>query len=628
MTMSRTDGLHLADFKPEASVAPLGTEAFCCIASFKRALVRRAPIALLAAAGALCASALIAQAESGTDANKDPSQWVEEEAGIPVTDQLTIEKCAACHQPDAKGNLSRISWIRSTPEGWAQTIKRMVKLNGASIEPNEAKAVIKYLGTYHGLAPEEARPVMYLVEKRIQDETNIPDDTLRQTCASCHAFAQPMSSRRSKREWALLQNMHKALYSTAERIFNTPVGGRGDDDDEEDVPAAAPDAPKKPKQYIAALDWLAKNAPLHTPEWAAWRPRIKTPMLAGKWVVTGSLPGKGRFVGEMTVAPKAPGSDEFVTTTVLRSLSGGETMTRKGTGLVYAGYSWRGTSISAAKPAAPDDLNSTVRETMWFAPDQTMAMGRWYWGEYQEFGLDVTLKRETGGPVIAAASPDAVKTGSQGAQVHLYGAGLPTGLTAAEVDFGEGVTVRKVAVAGPGEAIVTVDVDTDAVPGMRDISVHGAVLQKALPVYAKVDYLKITPETALAHLGGIKYGKGYEQFAAFDYSNGPDGKPGTPDDFAIRPADVTWSLGEFPTVTYDDDTKFVGKLDAATGFFTPAVEGPNPERRFMRNNYGEVWVVATAKAEKDKSGKPLTARAYLVTTVPAYKRWDQPEVSQ
>lgn len=48
----------------------------------------------------------------------------------------------------------------------------------------------------------------------------------------------------------------------------------------------------------------------------------------------------------------------------------------------------------------------------------------------------------------------------------------------------------------------------------------------------------------------------------------------------------------------------------------------------MRNNYGEVWVVATARSEKDKFGKPLAARAYLVTTVPAYKRWDQPEVSQ
>ena len=51
-----------------------------------------------------------------------------------------------------------------------------------------------------------------------------------------------------------------------------------------------------------------------------------------------------------------------------------------------------------------------------------------------------------------------------------------------------------------------------------------------------------------------------------------------------------------------------------------------PARRFSRNNYGDVWVVATAKSEKDSFGKPLTGRAYLIVTVPAYKHFDQPEV--
>jgi quinohemoprotein amine dehydrogenase len=57
----------------------------------------------------------------------------ETEAGIPVTDKLVVEKCGTCHTPDGKGNLSRISWSRTTPEGWAQAIHRMVKLNGLSI---------------------------------------------------------------------------------------------------------------------------------------------------------------------------------------------------------------------------------------------------------------------------------------------------------------------------------------------------------------------------------------------------------------------------------------------------------------------------------------------------------------
>ncbi|MFX8968909.1 hypothetical protein ABTN10_19725, partial [Acinetobacter baumannii] len=72
---------------------------------------------------------------------------------------------------------------------------------------------------------------------------------------------------------------------------------------------------------------------------------------------------------------------------------------------------------------------------------------------------------------------------------------------------------------------------------------------------------------------------------------------------------------------------YVGKLSNA-GFFTPSLDGPNPQRSGNRNNYGDLWVVAKAKSEKDAQGQPLTARSYLVITVPAYKRWDNPGVSQ
>jgi quinohemoprotein amine dehydrogenase len=70
---------------------------------------------------------------------------------------------------------------------------------------------------------------------------------------------------------------------------------------------------------------------------------------------------------------------------------------------------------------------------------------------------------------------------------------------------------------------------------------------------------------------------------------------------------------------------FVGKLSTA-GFFTPNIDGPNPQRKWHRN-YGEVGG-GHAKAEKDADGKPLTGKAFMVVTVPAYKRWDQPEVNQ
>ncbi|MCJ2178691.1 quinohemoprotein amine dehydrogenase subunit alpha [Novosphingobium album (ex Hu et al. 2023)] len=561
------------------------------------------------------ASIVVAQVNTDNELDLDPADWSEKDAGIPVTDPLTLEKCGSCHAPDEKGNLSRISWIRATPEGWSQAIKRMIKLNGLSITPEEARSVVKYLGTWHGLAPEEAKPVMYFAERRILDETIIPNETIHQGCASCHAFAQPMSSRRSHREWGLLQNMHKALYSQAEVQIDHAAEGE----------AASADSSKKPAtRGQVALAWLTKEAGLHSKAWADWRPRIRTPKLAGKWLISGKLRGQGRFVGEMTIAPAG---DDFTTTTTLRSLETGKTMTRSGKGLVYSGYSWRGTSAGGTQPATPADMTGTLRETMWFAPDQSSAEGRWYWGEYHEFGLDVKMTRVTGGPVLAAVSPLGVKTGTKAMGLHIYGASLPADLSAADLDFGGGVTVRKVAVLSPSEAVATIDVSAEAIVGLHDVALNGVVLPKALPVYGSVDYMKVTPETALAHLGGIKYGKGYEQFEATAWSAGPDGKTGTDDDFPIMTVDADWAMKEFPTVTYDNDVKYVGQLDKV-GFFTPNVEGPNPERRFSRNNYGEVWIVATAKTLKDKEGKPMSAQAYLVTTVPAYKRWDQPEVSQ
>jgi len=188
--------------------------------------------------------------------------------------------------------------------------------------------------------------------------------------------------------------------------------------------------------------------------------------------------------------------------------------------------------------------------------------------------------------------------------------------------------VTKVVSASPTEAVLTVDVAPDATVGAHDVGVGGSILAAGLPVYKKVDYIKVTPETAIARLGGSeKHTPGYQQFDALGYDAGLDGKPYTADDVSLGPIDVTWAMEELPTVYYDDDVNYVGKL-SPTALFTPAIDGPNPERKWGRNNYGEVWVVATAKTEKDALGKPLKGKAFMIVTVPAYKRWDQPEVAK
>ena len=111
----------------------------------------------------------------------------------------------------------------------------------------------------------------------------------------------------------------------------------------------------------------------------------------------------------------------------------------------------------------------------------------------------------------------------------------------------------------------------------------------------------------------------HHRFEAVAIANGPDGKPGTPDDLQLGTVPVRWSLEEFTATFDDDDLKFVGTLDQ-TGLFTPNVDGPNPNRSGNRNNIGDVWVVAELTPE-GAGAKPLRARAHLLVTVPVYMRW-------
>ncbi|HTW64501.1 MAG TPA: quinohemoprotein amine dehydrogenase subunit alpha [Bryobacteraceae bacterium] len=557
--------------------------------------------------------------QAATSAEPAPSVPVE---GIPVNNQLVISKCGACHTRDAKGDMLRISWERSTPEGWEEALKRMIRLRGVKLTPEEARSILKYLATDHGLAPEEAKPIMYYNERRIQDETNIPNDNVRGACANCHALARPLSWRRTPQDWRYLANLHIALYPQADEAFRLGINAGGFDEGHHHLDPGAP------LPVDIALAYLSKVAPLDTPEWAAWRARMRAPKLAGRWIVTASVPGRGRFYGDMEITPAAGTDDEFNTSVKLTSLRDGSTLTRTGHSIVYAGYAWRGRSVGKpAADAAPNDLGSAVREVMWVSPDQNTAEGRWFWGEYQEFGYDVNMRRASADPTLTEVDRTLLKTGSQGTRVKLMGENLPSQIEASDLDFGVGVTVKRIVSHTPKEIIAEVDVASDAVSGKRDVVFRRSVLQNAIAVYDRIDYIKVTPDSALAHLGSDVHPKGYQQFDAIAYQRGADGKPHTADDVELGPIDVNWSVQEFYSVYGDDDKEFVGSL-SNTGLFTPASDGPNPQRKFSRNNYGDVWVVAAAKDEKGDDGKPLVGKSYLVVTVPTYIKWDQPEVGQ
>ncbi|MBV9746512.1 MAG: quinohemoprotein amine dehydrogenase subunit alpha, partial [Acidobacteriia bacterium] len=393
---------------------------------------------------------------------------------------------------------------------------------------------------------------------------------------------------------------------------------------DEELPKFDPDA-KLPVDE--ALAHLSKTAPLWTPEWSAWQARMRTPKLAGRWIVTARVPGKGKFYGSMEIEPVKGTDDEFTTKVKLTSVSDGSTINRAGHSLVYAGYAWRGRSKGSSSTASPDDLASDAREVLWISPDQSSAEGRWFWGQYQEFGFDVKLQRASADPMLLEVDRPSLKTGTQAARVRLIAENLPAQIAPGDLDFGHGVTMRRIVSHSATELVVELDVAADAVPGKRDIAFRRAVLPSAIAVYDRIDYIKVVPDSSLARLGSERHPKGYQQFEAVAFQRGADGKPHTADDVELGPIDVNWSMEEFYAAYDADDREFVGSL-SQTGFFTPSSDGPNPQRKFSRNNYGSVWIVATAKNDKDKNGKQLEDKSYLVVTVPAYIQFDQPEVGQ
>jgi quinohemoprotein amine dehydrogenase len=213
-----------------------------------------------------------------------------------------------------------------------------------------------------------------------------------------------------------------------------------------------------------------------------------------------------------------------------------------------------------------------------------------------------------------------LQVGARNQTVTIFGANLPRSVTARSVDFGPGVTVNRVVRTTSDSVTVVVSVDSAASAGARDFFLAGATLRGGAVVYKSVDRIAVTPIAGLARVGGIVFPKQVQQFDAIAYDNGLDGKPNTEDDLEIGPVPATWSMDEYGATFDDDDVKFVGRI-SPQGLFTPAEDGPNPKRRGERNNIGDVWVVASYQPP-GRAGRPLTARAVLIVTVPLYMRFE------
>ena len=561
-------------------------------------------------AAAVAAVAVLAGGGAPAAAQDASSGAVLPDGGIPVTSDLVHRVCGSCHRADEQRRMSRISYQRTTPEGWQQTIRRMVLLNDLQIEPADAREAVRYLATAHGLAPEEARLGAFEVERRNIDFYYEADPETQQTCNRCHSMGRVLNQRRTLEEWELLTAMHRGYYPLADVqgfISGDWLGGPGPEAEDGDDGRTAVER---------AVAHLAEVFPLDSAEWASWSANMRAPRLEGTWALVGFERGQGPVYGEVVVEANPAAPDELETRArytypyPARDVD----VTRTGQALVYTGYQWRGRSTS------PEHFSA--REVMFVSRGRDEVSGRWFTGAYDERGIDVTLRRVGPEPLITGVYPVAVSAAAGEVTLQLFGANLPEGLDAASIDLGAGLTVTVVGGQSSTAATLQVTVAPDARVGSRDLFIGRSALTEAVTVYDEIHRLEVTPATGLARVGGAAFPKQFERFEARAWHDGPDGESGTDDDLDLGMLpDVDWSVEEYAVTFDDDDVAFVGTL-GEHGVFEPAVDGPNPERSGERNNVGDVWVVATLATAPDGSAldRPLRARAHLLVTVPLYIR--------
>ena len=484
----------------------------------------------------------------------------------------------------------------------------MVTLNGATIAAETARDVVRFLANTQGLAPDEARPAAYEAERRADDQP-YDDAEIQQICTQCHSMGRVISQRRTGDEWSLLMAMHRGYYPFTDFQSFRRSGPPSDD----------------PQPVDQAIAHLSERFPLDAPAWTAWSATMRPARLAGTWLLRGDAHGAGAVYGQVTIAAVPGAVDEFTTQTRYVYARDGRQITRTGRAVIYTGFQWRGRSSEG-----PDDADG-LREVMFVARDWQTMTGRWFTGAYDEVGLDVTLERVAGAPLVAGVHPPTLRVGAT-ETLRVYGVNLAPGTPPDAIDLGPGVEVLRVIdptdpTQTTGDGLdIEVRLDATAAVGVRDLFLDQAALPGAVTVYDEVHRIAVTPEAGMARVGGVRFPKQFQQFEARAFHDGPDGESNTDDDLDLGVVDVTWTVEEYAATFGDDDIWYVGEIDGQ-GRFTPALDGPNVERSGNRNNIGDVWIIATYRSNADDDTE-LRARAHLLVTVPLYMRWEPTAVEQ
>src|SRR5262249_34679546 len=158
------------------------------------------------------------------------------------------------------------------------------------------------------------------------------DKDTERTCITCHSMGRVVSQRRTKEEWTLLLEMHRAIYPGTDTVFRRTAGRR-------EPPQAGGPPPDNRHPMDRAIEHLSSVFPLTTSEWAAWSATMRPPQLQGRWALAGYQPGRGPIFGQVVITGQGDAnSADFTTQTTFTYARGGQTVSRTGRSVVYTGY--------------------------------------------------------------------------------------------------------------------------------------------------------------------------------------------------------------------------------------------------------------------------------------------------
>ncbi|GGO79264.1 hypothetical protein GCM10011348_13120 [Marinobacterium nitratireducens] len=495
---------------------------------------------------------------------------------------VMAQTCAACHSSDKEGQYTRIDNQRKTPEGWLMTIARMQVMHGLKISDEDRRTVVKYLADRQGLAPDETEGSRYALERRLNTLETFDSQQFTETCARCHSGARVELQRRPAEEWEHLVHFHLGQWPSLE------------------YQALSRDRDWLPLALNEMVPELAAQLPLETDAWTKWQLADK-PQPAGQWRLAGHMPGRGSMSGVMSV--EAQGKDVYSLNFEGR-YADGTPINGKGQAIVYTGYEWRGDL----------EIDGTPMRQV-FALAGGRLEGRMFETLHDEVGFDISGARiDSGEQALLALQPSFLKSG-ESAELTLVGTGL-----GGQPDFGDGVEVEEVLASSATEMRVRVKV-ADGASGVREVRIGDSDTQ-SLSLYDRIDSVRVVPDYSVSRIGGngSSTPKVYGLFDAEAWSAGADGETGTADDYRIGVVPATWRVEPFDErAAEDEDVRFAGTMDAATGRFTPGAAGPNPERRMSTNNAGNLKVIAeVADGERTLSGS-----GQMIVTV---QRWNNPPI--